>query len=360
MSPKPQKQNPSVPFSALQDVHLIVMSLGVILVALIGFAFHYLSPILKPLFIALFVYFLARPAAQFLMRLHFPYWVAHFITILFLLFVFIVMAFTVYHNISQLEKKIPEYKPKMLLLLDRLNEWIRPVVDEKFNLKEYATENFFKDIDLEPIIRYMFGTILTFLANLIVVLVYLLFIILEAQKLPIRVEKAFSRKTAELTLEIGHKISQGINNYLLLKTAISLATGITAGVILFSFSLDYWLLWACITFLFNYIPYIGSIGACFFPFLLACLQFVEDPTKIVLIGVLLWLTQLFWGNILDPYLSGKYLNVSPLVLLFVLAYWGWLWGIIGMVLAFPLAAAVRILLSSLDQTRHLAVLISSD
>ncbi|MEK7487086.1 MAG: AI-2E family transporter [Planctomycetota bacterium] len=356
MSAKPQKQTPVIPIRSIQELHWVVLSLAIILIALIGMAFHYLSPILKPLFIALFIYFLARPAARFLMRLHFPYWAAHLITILLLIAIFIVMAFTVYHNISQFEKKIPEYKPKLIRLLDRLDQWTYP----EFNLKEYVTENLFKDIELEPFIKYMFGTIMSFFANLIVVLIYLLFIILEAQKLPLRIEKAFSQKIANITLEIGHKISHGINNYLLLKTAISLATGITAGVILFSFSLDYWLLWACITFLFNYIPYIGSIAATAFPFLLACLQFVDDPTKIVMIGILLWLTQFFWGNILDPYLAGKYLDVSPLVLLLVLAYWGWLWGIIGMVLAFPLAAAVKIFLSSLEQTRHIAILISSD
>lgn len=427
-----QKNTSAVRQEFINDIRLITACLSIIVVALVGLAFHYLSPILKPLFIALFVYFLARPAANFLVRCKIPYWIAHFLTLALLIGLFVVMGFTVYHNISLFEQKIPEYRPKLTTILNRISQkietsrllsfqdfsWI-PLLDQgkipeslveslkksrelsskllletkkkkqqwlltdeettqkflivrhdatievydgehRFDLAVYLTENLFDKISLGQLIQYLFGTIMGFLGNLLIVSVYLVFIILEAQKLPKRIERAFSRKMGETTLEIGRNVSQGINNYLLIKTGVSLATGITAGIVMVVFQLDYWVLWACLTFMANFIPYIGSMAACLFPTLLAFLQFIDDPFKALILGLLLFATQLFWGSFLDPYLSGKHLNVSPLILLFLLAYWGWLWGIIGMVLAFPLAVAIRILLLNIERTKQIAILMSSE
>jgi AI-2 transport protein TqsA len=348
----------------VDDIQVIVFSVLLLVLVLLGALFHYLSPILKPLFIAIFLYYLCRPGTQFLIRYHVPYWISFLIIVLLLIGIFLALGLTVYYNIGLFEKQLPEYEKRLHQFADRLTLLIAPHFKGEseeipFDLKKLLRETF-SNFSPQEVIRFVFGTIMGFLGNFLIVLVYLFFIILEGEKLPKRIAKAFPKKEeADRFLEVGRKVGEGIKNYLIIKTGVSLATGITAGLVLYGFQLDYWLLWAILTFVANFIPYIGSLGASVFPTLLAFIVF-PDPLTAVFLALCLLATQMFWGNFLDPYLSGKYLNVSPLILLFLLAYWGWLWGIIGMILAFPFAVAIRTVLINIEKTKEVGMLMSAE
>jgi predicted PurR-regulated permease PerM len=79
-----------------------------------------------------------------------------------------------------------------------------------------------------------------------------------------------------------------------------------------------------------------------------------------MVAVLLIVIQVIVGNFLEPRVMGRGLNLSPLVVLLSLIFWGWLWGIPGMLLSVPLTAAIRIGMEQLDSTRTVAALISSE
>jgi predicted PurR-regulated permease PerM len=109
----------------------------------------------------------------------------------------------------------------------------------------------------------------------------------------------------------------------------------------------------------NFIPTIGSIVATIPPIAVTLFQ-SGSISKTLLVAVLLIVIQVIVGNILEPKVMGRGLNLSPLVVLLSLIFWGWIWGIPGMLLSVPLTAAIRIAMEQIDSTRTVAALISSE
>jgi predicted PurR-regulated permease PerM len=117
--------------------------------------------------------------------------------------------------------------------------------------------------------------------------------------------------------------------------------------------------WALLIFLLNYIPTIGSLIATLFPAVFSLMQFGEfTPFLIILVGlgVLEWLI----GNIVEPRVMGKTLNISPLVAIISLVVWGEIWGITGMLLSVPITVVLVIVLSQFDSTKKIAIVLSEN
>src|SRR5262249_61202019 len=108
-------------------------------------------------------------------------------------------------------------------------------------------------------------------------------------------------------------------------------------------------MWGVLVFLFNFIPYIGSFVAVSLPIILSFLQYAEEPWKPLLITLLLLLIQRVVDNYIEPRLTGRKLGLSPLIILLSLAFWGWLWGVVGMILAVPLTVIGTIILETLRE-----------
>jgi predicted PurR-regulated permease PerM len=120
-------------------------------------------------------------------------------------------------------------------------------------------------------------------------------------------------------------------------------------------------MWGVLIFLFNFIPYIGSLVAVSLPIVLSILQYAEEePWKPLLIALLLLVVQRVVDNWVEPRLTGHKLGVSPLIVLLSLAFWAWLWGIVGMILAVPLTVISKIILENIRETKPLATLISNE
>lgn len=320
-------------------------------IVLLGIIFHYLNPILKPLLIAIFLYYITRPAVFLLSKLRIPILGSYLILIGLLTFVFFILEATVFNNINLLQAKIPEYQN---VFQQRL-EFLKAHDVGKFVI--HVGSDMLNESNTSKWFTWLLETVLGFLKSFAVVLFYLFFIIFGANKLPQRVEKAFEKETAQRVMQVSSSINLSIQKYLLIKTVISIGTAVTSGIIMYFFDIDFWLLWAIIIFIANYVPYIGSAIACCFPIAMGFLQHIELYPLITLI-VLLLTTQLIWGNVLEPYIAGKHLSISPLILLFLLAYWGWLWGTAGMFLAYPLAIITRTILDNFENTKPIAKLIS--
>jgi hypothetical protein len=122
------------------------------------------------------------------------------------------------------------------------------------------------------------------------------------------------------------------------------------------FGIDLWFTWALLTFLFNYVPYIGSLIATIPPIILGFV--LLDPSMVILLTILLLVNQQVWGNIIETKWAGRALDISPVLLLVVTAFSFWLWGIIGMILSIPLVVILKIVLENIEETRPLAILLS--
>jgi predicted PurR-regulated permease PerM len=122
---------------------------------------------------------------------------------------------------------------------------------------------------------------------------------------------------------------------------------------------NYAALFALIIFLLNYIPTIGSLIGVVFPSVLALLQF-STAWPFVAVVVLLGVIQFCIGSLLEPRLMGRSLNLSPLVIILSLSFWGSIWGVTGMVLCVPLTVMLLIVCAQFPLSRPFAILLSVD
>lgn len=175
-----------------------------------------------------------------------------------------------------------------------------------------------------------------------------------------RIEKEKSR--AEEELEFTFKtINIQIQRYIIFKIALNLLAGLVIGFTLYLFGVDFPVLWGTVAFLLNFIPTIGSIITLAFPTLLSLIQFESfGYTLIVALTIMAIQTAVF--NLLEPILLGRRLGLNPIAILLSVLLWGYIWGVVGMLLAVPLTAVIKIVLSSYENknVRFFVDLISSD
>jgi AI-2 transport protein TqsA len=151
------------------------------------------------------------------------------------------------------------------------------------------------------------------------------------------------------------RIAREMQRYLWVKTGVSAATGLSAGVWVAVLGVDFALLWGLTAFLLNYIPNLGSLLAAIPPALLALVQIGPLGAVLVLVGYLAINT--LFGNVVEPLLMGRRLGLSPLVVLVSVLTWGWMWGVTGMLLSVPIMMGVKIGCESSEELRWVAQLL---
>ena len=151
-------------------------------------------------------------------------------------------------------------------------------------------------------------------------------------------------------MSLFEKIRDKIKHYVILKTALSALTGGVVGVILFVTRVRLAMLFGLLTFMLNFIPNVGSLVAMILPIPIILLDRVEDDyTGRQAMALLLpVLVQGYVGNVLEPVLFGKSLNVTAISVLVALVLWGSIWGLQGAVLSVPLLAALKVALEEAD------------
>lgn len=251
------------------------------------------------------------------------------------------------------EKKFWEYAPYLLERIDMTPEQARETYDA-------FLQSSFRQFDLKPIgtlVQHLSGSFFSFLGNVFWVLIFMIFMLAERESFNHRLVYGLGKGRSGPVLEVLKRINRAVQNYLGLKTMISLVTGMLVAGALTLFQVPFALLWGVLAFLLNFIPNIGSLISVIPPVAITLFQFGSIP-KALAVTVLLAAIQMTVGNVVEPKVMGKGLNLSPLVVLLSLVFWGWMWGIPGMFLSVPLTAAIKIAFEQVDSTRPVAVLMS--
>jgi predicted PurR-regulated permease PerM len=191
------------------------------------------------------------------------------------------------------------------------------------------------------------------------VLLFLAFMLVDTgalnRKLPVLVPDKGRRSEVAAALDA---MNAGVQNYMWIKTLVSLLTGILSYVVMKAVGLDFAETWAILIFLLNFIPTIGSIIGALLPAAAGLVQFPElGPVLVLLVG--LGAIQFVVGNVLEPALSSRTLNLSPLAIILALSFWSAVWGLPGAFLSVPLTVCIAIVCSQVPILRPLAVLLAS-
>lgn len=190
--------------------------------------------------------------------------------------------------------------------------------------------------------------------NGFVILLSVAFMLLESQSFA---KKVMVADKNSVTFEHIQTIFSKIKKYMMLKSLMSLATGFIIWLALRFMGVDYPFLWATLAFLLNFIPNIGSIIAAIPAVLIALVQLGSMSASLVALVYLL--TNITIGSILEPRVMGRGLGLSTLVVFLSLLFWGWLLGLVGMLLSIPLTIMAKIVLSENRSTRWIAVMLGT-
>lgn len=329
-------------------------SLLLIVVFIIGVVLKLARPVLFPFFLAIFLSFTLYPVLDFLTRFKIPRSVAIVFILLVTFFIVYLLGNLLYSSGKTFATEFPKYGQKINDILVSISERL-PIPSkelEPFNLMDQLNFNNIGNMLLSTL-----GTFVSFLYNLFLILIFLVFILAGRGETEAKIFRSFNREQGETFIQIKNNIDTQIQRYLGIKTVVSFITGLLATVVLLFFGVDFAIVFGFLTFILNYIPNIGSIIATAFPLVIAIVQF-DTLWPAFWILIILGTLQMIIGNFIEPRIMGQGLGLSPLVILFSLFFWGWLWGFPGMILAVPIVAVIKIVTSNIPSLKFISILIS--
>jgi AI-2 transport protein TqsA len=152
-------------------------------------------------------------------------------------------------------------------------------------------------------------------------------------------------------------IDRQIRQYVTTKVVLSVATGGLVWLSLHLIGMPLAGVFGLLAFLLNFIPSIGSIISTLLPIPVAVASF-ETVGPVVLVILIPGAIQMIIGNGIEPKLMGEGLNLHPVTVLLTLSFWGMLWGVMGMLLAVPMTAVIRIVLIQFETLRPVGDLLA--
>jgi len=246
---------------------------------------------------------------------------------------------------------LPSYQAKMNILYINMLEYLH--IPENMDL--YSV---FQKIDIPKLVTMVVSSVTDLFSKIGIILFYMLFILLEYRYFGEKIQKMCSSPTQSSRLkQTLQKIEADVKSYFVIKAFVSIVTGLLSYMIMRIMGLDFALFWALGICLLNFIPNIGSIIAVSFPIVLSLIQYETIyPFFIITIGLIA--VQIVMSSIIEPKFMGNKLNLSPLVILIALGFWGAMWWVTGMLLSVPLMVIINIIFSRFEATRPLAILLS--
>ena len=262
----------------------------------------------------------------------------------------LLVAALVGNSVNDFAREIPFYQTKLDAMLASMAVLLGKAgiaIDHK-SLAEYIDPG-----AAMRLVSEVFSGFGNALSNAFIIILTSIFILLEASSFRPKIKAAFSKPGFSMAGFDGYMAS--INQYMAIKTWVSLGTGVFVTIWLAALQVDYPLLWGLLAFLLNYVPNIGSIIAAIPAVLLALIQFGLIKALLATGGFVF--VNIIVGNVIEPRFMGKGLGLSTLVVFISLAFWGWVLGPVGMLLSVPLTISVKLALASNKETFWLATLL---
>ena len=324
-----------------EQVWLAVGSLMILATVALAVALAYTRNVMIPFVLAIFVTAVVAPVVDFqVKRWRLPSWLAVLTTLLLVLVMLALIGVVLIVAVQTMVHAAGDYSKRVIDLTERLFANLNAhgmKVDQAHITQEL-------EMHLPGVITKTAGTVMAIVSHGFLILIFVVFLL--AGRNP------HQRRTG-----IYAEIESTIRGYITTMTAIAAVTSLLVGAVLWVFGLEMAWLFALLVFFLSYIPNVGPIVATLLPIPIALTQF-QDPWMIFAVVAVPGAIHMTIGNLVAPKLMGRGLELHPVTVLLALAFWGLLWGVVGMVLAVPIVAMLRIVLSHFSTTRPLANLLA--
>lgn len=326
--------------------------LALIAILLTGWALKAISPVMVPLALSIFFVAVLWPLHWWLQE-RVGRKLATLTAAAAFLLLFMVFGLALWLSLEVVANVWPEYADRFARYQQQLRDLL-----EQFRLADPAQEA--GRSELERASQVLFDTsarILSAAAGFTLVLAFLVFGLWEALEFKERFRQIVPEADVDRWLSVVHRITNDFQRYILVRTVVGLISGALVWLFSLAIGLDLAFIWGLANFLLNYIPTLGSIVAVIPPVVFGLVQYESlGMALLVLFGV--GGAQLIMGQYVDPWLQGKYLSLSPLVVLISVVFWGWLWGIVGAFISVPLTILVVIACEQFERTRWIAIMLA--
>ncbi|HOA29582.1 MAG TPA: AI-2E family transporter [Candidatus Cloacimonadota bacterium] len=347
-----------------KELRLIRILLTIIAIPVVVLIFRTLKSIFIPLVFAIFLSFVFAPLTSWMRRkkIHIS---LVMITLLVIIIMLMLGSFLMLSAAANsLATGFPRYQSSIVM---RVQEGLHHFDEISAKLDIAAAP--FNRLDLSQIIApggfsisgaisNLMSTTIDIGWNFILIMIFLLFIVAQDGRLSSKLQKVLGDSDRLRTKDTLANIQHQIQRYLLTKTVISLLTALIGMGLMIAYGVDFVIVCGILLFVLNFIPNIGSIFASGIPMIICYMQSGLD-LRTISFSLLIIMTQMLFGNVIEPKVQGDRMNLSPIMVLISLIFWAWVWGIVGMVLAVPITSAINIMLIQIDDKNLISAIISS-
>lgn len=340
------------------NILLTIIALPVMVIVL-----KTLRSIFIPLILAIFLSFLFAPITRWLSKKKVPMWVTLVLLLLIIIIFFAVLLGLLYSAGNSIVTGLPRYQSRFVGLVDSGMDFLgRQAENLNLDVESLPHPDFAQMLStgagtLTKTISSTMGSVINAIMTLVITLIFMMFIVSGANRMEKRLKSAMGATSNERAMDTVNSIQEQLQNYLVTKSLISLGTAIVGVLLMWAFGVDFILVCALVRFVMNYIPNIGSVISSVLPMLICLLQYGAG-FRTIAFAILTIAMEMLSGNVVEPKIQGDRMDLNPLTVLIALIFWGWVWGIMGMIFAVPMTAAINIILKQLKPNNLISAIIS--
>jgi predicted PurR-regulated permease PerM len=344
------------------NINLISLSsvaLPVLAVSAAAAFFYYVAPILIPMTLAAATAYTMVPVVVFLKRLKVPHSLAVFIVMLILLGIGVVLVGVLISQIAQLAESLPRYQQAAFDFYNKAKDYLSANLSQIFTLFPQIN-----DLQFDP--KYLSGagkiffkgigsiTSIAFQGFLLFFLTY--FMLSDYEMFVEKLKMLFGADKKETTSSILVQINEQLRGFISVKVGVTIGMAIvlTAGLLIMKVPYAY--IWGPLAAILNLIPYVGAIIGAIPPIAIAGITH-NSIGAMIPPGILFLVVQILESNLITPKLTSDSVDLNPLAVLVSSIIWGYLWGAIGVVLAVPITAAVKVVCDNIESLEPIGLLL---
>ncbi len=338
----------------------IMSALGIIAFTVLVVVLNQLQELLLPFSIAVLLSIMFQPLVLYLKGKNVPIVISLIAVLVIMGLSILFFGVILYSSSGPLIAELPNYQDK---LYDIINSAVGTLTAFSkslgINIESIDPGTLFGATTVSAdVLSSTLATFIDFIGNTVLVLLFVLFMIASTGDLKAKVIKAYKSDESEKINNAMQNIGIQVRRYLIVKVVLNGITGLLTFLVLWILGVDFPLFWGIMAFLFSFIPTVGSVFSVGLPFILSLLQF-DSLTIPLLLLILLSLIFMIIGNVVQPKMMASSLNLSVLLILVALVFWGLVWGPWGMVLAIPLTTTIKIIFANIEVLKPISVLMGA-
>ncbi len=326
----------------------------IIVIPLVFYLLKVLSFIFIPLIFSMFIALLFLPLMRQLGRRKVP----KFLSILVVLLLVTIGVYLGIELIQLSSREILATKSEFVPKAEEKIADLKVYLSNSFGIEFEQDKGFLAQFFEKENLGTTFGFIRTFFTTLLMTAFFVVLWLGESINVHNLLNNTILRQK-HTSIKAFMKIEKDLIKFIKVKVLVSALTGLFTGLMCVMFDVSFPIFWGLFAFAINFVQMVGSFISVI---LLSIFAFVElDPTSTLLFFIVsISMVQVVFGAILEPIFMGKSFSINIIAVLVMLMFWGFLWGIPGLIMAIPITVFIKIILEQFPSTKVIASLLSGN